>query len=128
MEIAEVGGERELHRLVRPEQLVEHLGDAGVPLAQQRPQTAHRFRRMPQPISRIVLVAGGERHCLARGSQPVKVFGQSPSLMGKARGGGFERPLHSARQGKRGADLAAAHFVQVADLDEGQILVQPERA
>ena len=125
MEIAEVGGERELHCLVRPEQLVEHLGDAGAPLAQQRPQAPYRFRRMAQPIPGIVLVAGCQRHCLARGNQPVKVLGQSPRLMGKARGGGLKRPLQSARQGKRGADLAAAHFVQVADLENARSLSSP---
>jgi putative NADPH-quinone reductase len=53
MEIAEVGGERELHGLVRAEQLVEHLGDAGAPLAKKRPQAriASGACRSQYPVS-----------------------------------------------------------------------------
>src|SRR5580704_11799648 len=99
-----------------------------MPIADERPQPPWQCRRIPQPPTAIVLMLACHRDGLANRADAFEISIESLRLMGKASLRGGKRRIDSVGQNEGLAEQRASHFVQVADVDERDIAIEPERS
>src|SRR5215469_1774617 len=76
----------------------------------------------------MVLMPRSKCDGLAGGEETAKVLRELRCPMREAYRRGAQRMLDSGGQGERLADLRTAHLVEVADIDKGEIALEPQRA
>ena len=125
--VTEIRRQRDFDRLVRAEQLVQHLADSGTSLADQRPDTPDCLGGMAKPPALIVLVQAQEADRFAHRGDAPEVFVQRVCVLRKPLRERGIRGAHAMGQGERWADQRSAHLVEIAHIHEGQSAVEAKR-